>query len=189
MVTISSHGTLDEDYRELPSVPQRADQNIMYPGKSVDVVAKLSAVGALASAFVLSGCSTGAEALQIKKLQEEVTVLDHDLSSCQDKSIETNGKPVIVSFGTFGLKTMKPGKENRFTVNQNFSDVVEQTMVIWPPVFADVDITLSGDTDRLVKIPIGSTWGVVYRSPVDKPKETVVIDVGAERYVMFVVRK
>lgn len=157
-------------------------------GGSVGVL--LSSV-AMCSAIVVgaAGCSTGVEARQLDEMRAKVAMLEKDLGRCREQGIENNGKSLVVSFGTFGLKTVRPDRENRFTVKANFDGAVEQTFLIWPPVFADTDITLSGDSVRMVKVPVGSTWGVVYRSPMDKPKETLVIDTMAERYVIFVERR
>jgi hypothetical protein len=155
-----------------------------------DVCGPISRV-VLASALALggAGCAAGSEAVQLAEMRDRAASLEKDLGTCREKSIESNGQPLMVSFGTLGMKTLKPGKENRFLVKENFDGVVEQTMLIWPPVFADVDIKLSGDAERMVKVPVGSTWGVAYRSPMDRPKETLVIDVGVERYVIFVERR
>ncbi len=154
-------------------------------------VGGLLASVALSSALTLgaAGCTTGVEARQMDEMRNKVTALEKDLEKCHEKGIENNGQSLVVSFGTFGLKTVRPNRENRFTVKANFDGAVEQTFLIWPPVFADVDIKLSGDSARMVKVPVGSSWGVVYRSAMDKPKETLVIDTLAERYVIFVERR
>ena len=144
---------------------------------------------ALASAGALTGCAAGNEAVKLDALQKQMAGLEEDLAVCRDKGLETNGEDVIVSYGTFGLKTLKPGKPNYFFVNKNFEGLVEQSMLIWPPVIQDSEIKLEGDQNHLFKVPMGSFWGVVFKSPADKPKETVVIEVGKERYVIFVVRR
>ncbi len=152
-------------------------------------VTKFCSAVALVSAALLAGCAAGNEAQKVQELESKLTSAEHDLSACIDKKVEDNGQAVMVTFGTFGVKVLKPGKENVFHVNPVFSGMVTETMMFWPPVLDEKEIRLDGATAFMTKVKLGDFWGIAYRSQVEQPKETLVIDVGSERYVVFVVRK
>jgi len=157
-------------------------------GQHFDPVNFFKAAFGIALMSTLSGCATDNEGRELA-LQAKIADLQQTLSHCQERSLEDNGAPVIISYGTLGVGLIRPGVENNLTVSSGFSGEVEQTFLIWPPANHVEDIKLEGDASHFSWAKVGSQYAMIFKSPVANKKEAVVIDVGTERYVLFIRRR
>lgn len=153
----------------------------------------LGAAVALSAALTLSGCAATQHndvvCEDTTPLKARISELQGEVRSLQDKSIENNSAG-IYTFGTLGAKWLRPGRDNRLRVVKNFSGVVDQTFVFWPPLMKQEDLKFFEKPDGIDVIPFGNNFAVRFQNEMeDKPKIVFAMDVGGERFVVTFERR
>jgi hypothetical protein len=155
--------------------------------KKTSRLGRLMGASAMAVATTLAGCAATNDSRE-KQLDAQVAELQNLLEHCQEKSPDLSHDSAVLSYGTFGVRWLFLNKPNILTAGKGLEQV-EQTFLFWPPVASASEITVEGNAGNFTSVQVGSAWNIVFKSKENKPRESLVIEVKGQRYVLFIDRR
>jgi hypothetical protein len=142
---------------------------------------------AMAVASTLNGCAATNDSRE-KQLEAQVAELQNSFNHCQESSPDLSKDSAVMTYGTFGVRWLFLHKPNILLAGKGLEEV-EQMFLFWPPVANASEIIVEGNPNNFSAVQVGSSWNIVYKSNENKSKETLVIEVKGQRYVIFIERR